>query len=65
MAIYDPITVARFWSKANVGARSACWEWKAGRLSDGYGKFKISGKDLVASRSIEVSHATDATIRPA
>lgn len=37
----DPMVVARFWSKVNVGRPTECWEWHAkARANYGYGIFK-------------------------
>lgn len=38
----------RFFSK--VKKTSGCWEWTAGKFSDGYGAFVIDGKTLKAHR---------------
>lgn len=40
MADLDPILVARFWSKVEVGRPVECWPWRASRDKDGYGQFK-------------------------
>ncbi len=40
--------VARFWRKVN--RTPDCWEWNAGRSTNGYGRFRIPGKHLIASR---------------
>lgn len=42
MANYSPITVARFWSKVDVGHRHACWNWKAATDPYGYGVMCLS-----------------------
>ncbi len=34
-------TPARFWSKVNVQSPDDCWEWQAGMLKVGYGKFSM------------------------
>jgi hypothetical protein len=34
----------RFWSKVAIGAPDACWLWQAGRLSNGYGAFRLDGR---------------------
>lgn len=42
MAIYTPLTVARFWSNVDVGRESECWPWRKGvAATGGYGRFKI------------------------
>lgn len=38
--IDDPFTLARFWSKVDVGNPAECWEWTASRNQQGYGKFQ-------------------------
>lgn len=42
------IDKARFWTK--VAVTDYCWEWSANRCQDGYGMFKLNGKDVKASR---------------
>lgn len=39
-----------FWQNVNVGEPGACWEWKLGRTSGGYGKVKRNGRTLIAHR---------------
>ena len=36
---YDPCTIARFWSKVDVGADGSCWPW-GGATTNGYGRFQ-------------------------
>lgn len=51
MAPYSPITVARFWSKVDVKPSALdCWEWKGASSRRGYGKIKVKGESLIASR---------------
>jgi hypothetical protein len=38
----------RFWEK--VDASGDCWEWTANRHSQGYGKFNLQGKTVMAHR---------------
>lgn len=40
--------LTRFWSK--VDTFGDCWEWKAGRMRDGYGRFSINGITFPAHR---------------
>lgn len=53
MAEYDPITVARLWSKVSIprSPRHAemCWEWRGSRVR-GYGQLKVNGHPLRAHR---------------
>lgn len=44
MNSFDEYTIARFWSKVEVGDISACWPWKGADSKRGYGRFKINGK---------------------
>lgn len=50
MGLYDPITVARFWSKVAVGTDKQCWEWRGATKTLGYGRMKVEGKNRTASR---------------
>jgi len=40
----------RFWEKINVRGDDDCWEWGAGTDKDGYGQFKVLGKQVKAHR---------------
>lgn len=63
MAIFSPITIARFWSKVDVQPSNlACWPWKASRNRDGYGRFKDGGSVQNASR-VAWEIANDARLR--
>ena len=42
--------LTRFQKKVQKGKPDDCWEWKAARRSDGYGKFFLSGHELRAHR---------------
>ena len=45
----------RFWGK--VDKSGDCWTWAAGKTADGYGNFKLNGKDRYAHRlSYEWAH---------
>lgn len=44
----DP--VERFWSKVAIGDVDDCWEWQAGCSGDGYGAFKVDGRQVGAHR---------------
>lgn len=41
--------MGRFTSKVARG-NGQCWEWQAGKTSDGYGAFHLNGKDELAHR---------------
>ena len=38
----------RFWKK--VRKSDGCWEWLAAKNSDGYGQFKVDGRQMLAHR---------------
>jgi hypothetical protein len=40
--------LARFWAK--VDRSGDCWEWTAGGLPEGYGRFRAFGQNVVAHR---------------
>lgn len=40
----------RFWEKVDILGKDDCWEWKAGKSKDGYGRFKLRGKTYYAHR---------------
>ena len=48
-AKFDPPELARFWSKVDC-KRYGCWEWRAYRNRNGYGRFTIGGKMVAAHR---------------
>lgn len=50
MARYNPITVARFWSKVDVKRSGVdCWNW-TGAKRGGYGHIKIDGSSYGSNR---------------
>lgn len=40
----------RFLEKFDIGKENDCWEWKASKNKDGYGKFWAKGKHLLSHR---------------
>lgn len=38
----------RFWAK--VAVTEGCWEWRAGRFRNGYGKFRLGNRQVTAHR---------------
>lgn len=50
MPTEDPISIARFWSKVDVGKANSCWEWRGAKNPLGYGRFNLGGKFLNAHR---------------
>ncbi|WP_342042594.1 HNH endonuclease [Bacillus sp. OTU2372] len=47
----------RFWSKVDRGNPDECWEWIAGKTSDGYGTFNYNGKTVNAHKfAYEITH---------
>lgn len=51
-ATFSDVDVARFWEKVDIRfiPVGSCWEWTGGLNSDGYGRFKLNGQDVAASR---------------
>lgn len=47
-AFADP--AKHFWSLVNRAGPDECWEWTRSRTSSGYGRYKVRGKRVVASR---------------
>jgi|SRR5882724_3009403 len=39
-----------FWNKVAVGEPEGCWYWVGSMASEGYGRFKMSGKEFFAHR---------------
>ena len=47
----------RFWSKVDRKDPAECWEWQAGKFSQGYGQFSVGAKNKLAHRvSYELAH---------
>ena len=40
--------VAYFWTKVSVHGPEDCWEWQGGRLSQGYGRYWVGTRDVLA-----------------
>ena len=40
----------RFWSKVDPAPSECCWEWTAGKFTEGYGSFRLNTKMLKAHR---------------
>jgi hypothetical protein len=51
-----PDTISRFWSRVDVRSENECWEWRAGRNPEGYGKFKVPELRLNAFGAHRVSY---------
>ena len=45
----EPSLPDRFWANVEA-ANDGCWVWRAGRVGDGYGAFKLNGKQFRAHR---------------
>lgn len=41
MTITDPLSIARFWSKVDVGMPAECWPWRGASTPAGYGQFRV------------------------
>jgi len=52
-------TRERFWPKVNMS--NECWEWSAGKMKDGYGRFSMGSKTFPAHR---ISYAIHYGIDP-
>lgn len=46
----DDTTQKRFWSKVDVRGPDDCWEWQAGKVPFGYGRFYCDHKPIDAHR---------------
>ena len=47
---YEKTYAERFWQRVNVVQKEQCWEWQAGKTSEGYGTLKHRGRALLAHR---------------
>jgi len=48
--MYRNNNTKRFWSKVEMGKPDECWEWRAYRNQDGYGKYMLNGRVESAHR---------------
>jgi DNA-binding transcriptional regulator YiaG len=54
-----PKDIERFWSKVDIRSDGECWNWKAGKFTEGYGEFHINHVVLRANRvAYVISHGT-------
>jgi len=55
----DKKDIERFYKNISIKNMDECWDWKLRPNEDGYGKFKVKGKTLLAHRvSYFISHKT-------
>lgn len=40
----------RFWSRVRMGSAHACWEWTGAATNEGYGRFNVDGRQMLAHR---------------
>lgn len=48
--MFSQSVVDRFWSKVVIPSIEGCWEWQASTSGDGYGAFKVSGRQFASHR---------------
>lgn len=54
---YTTDDVSRFWSK--VDRSGDCWLWTAGKIRQGYGRFRVDGKGYLSHRFVYIlTHGT-------
>lgn len=41
---------SRFWSKVDIKSTDECWNWKAGKIKDGYGRIKLMRQNWSSHR---------------
>lgn len=46
----DKTLAERFWEKVDVRGEDECWEWKASKIKNGYGRIGVGGKLKLAHR---------------
>lgn len=51
-AVFDDITVQRFWSKVDVRGPDECWLWTGSKDSRGYGKFRLPSGQIIGSHRL-------------
>ena len=56
---HDPLTIARFWSKVDVGRPDDCWEWRAGFGGNGYGAFYPGNAVRVLAHRFALSQVSE------
>lgn len=56
MAYINQSEIERFLSNVSVGRADECWPWKLSRNKYGYGKFKLRGTVINASRVAMMIH---------
>ena len=44
------MVIESFWKHVSISDDNSCWEWKAGLVGMGYGKWRFKGKDIRAHR---------------
>ena len=49
--------VVRFWSRVDVGRSHQCWLWRDTTDEDGYGNFRIPGRDPYHRRQVRAHRA--------
>lgn len=66
MTIYDPITVARFWSKVDVRRSDDCWVWRGTRRKNGgYGQFRLNvPRTMFAAHRMALQIVNDRILEP-
>ncbi len=48
--MWDSETEERFWAKVARANHLECWNWQASTDKNGYGRFRVQGRDLRAHR---------------
>jgi hypothetical protein len=50
-AVIDAVRRVKFWQKVERSEGDGCWLWIGSRNAKGYGRFRSSGYDVIASRA--------------